>query len=509
MSNTSFSKQVPKNLFVNILSFAITILVGLWLTPYLIKNLGIVAYGLIPLAMFLSQYVSIIINSINMSIGRFLLISIQKNRFKESNEIFNTSLIIISLFILIQSILMYIVIIDINSFFNIPQNFIDDAKWLFSLTFIGFSISLIRSIFATSIFSFNRLDILRTIDILQNIIRVLTILTFFINDKPSLKYVGIANLFASIISFIITFYFFKKFTPKIKINLIFFKKQRVLELSNMSIWILINQVGVLLLGNIDLYLVNTLIGTKATSEYAIIIQVTSLFKTLATLLGGILTPVIMIYYANEEYDKMKKAIIFASKLMIIFIIIPLSIVVYFSEPLISLWLGEKFSYLRNLISFALLYLIFSIPIMPLFNINISFNKVKLPALIVIFSGLINIFSIYILIKYVYLGLWGVLITKLIIEILYNSIFMPLYVANILNIYKFYFFKIPLLSIFIYLITYLFLYISNNFIAPESLLDIILYSVVFLFISIPLYIKLFFDKKEKKLLFNTLLKKISK
>ncbi len=93
MQNLNLSKQLPLNFIINIFSFALTLLIGLWLTPYLLKSLGIIAYGLIPLAMFFSQYISVILNAINISINRFLIISLQKNQDEEANQIFNTSTI--------------------------------------------------------------------------------------------------------------------------------------------------------------------------------------------------------------------------------------------------------------------------------------------------------------------------------------------------------------------------------------------------------------------------------
>ena len=85
-TSKAFHTQVPKNLFVNILSFVSSILIGLWLTPYMIGHLGLAAYGLIPLAMFFSQYIGVILNAINMSINRFLLITLQKKEDREEED---------------------------------------------------------------------------------------------------------------------------------------------------------------------------------------------------------------------------------------------------------------------------------------------------------------------------------------------------------------------------------------------------------------------------------------
>lgn len=496
MKSQNLKKQVPKNIFVNIISFGSTVLIGLWLTPYLLKSLGIIAYGLIPLAMFFSQYVGVILNSLNMSINRFLLISLQKKQDQNANEIFNTAFVIILAFTIIQAIIMAVILFDITFFFNISDDLIEDSIWLFGLTFVGFSLSLLRSVFGTSLFAYNRLDKLRFIDIFQNVIRLTTIVSLFVYDSPSLKYIGIANLLASICSFLPTYYYFKKYTPQLKINIFSFKKHRVSELSKLSVWILVNQVGVLLFGNVDLYLVNKFIGSNATGEYAIILQVTSLFRTMAGLLAGVLAPVIMIYYSNKEHEKIKKILVLAAKLLAIVMVVPLAIAVSFSGDLISIWLGSDFRYLANIISYSLLFLLFAVPTMPLYSVNVAYNKVKLPAILTISLGIVNVLSIYLLIVYTNLGLWSVVIARLFYEFMYNSVFMSVYVSKITKASYKMFFQIPIISFISFVIIYLFIYLIINFINIKTFFEISYFSVIVFIIFMPLLYILFFSKEEK-------------
>lgn len=505
MKSLNFRQQVPKNLFINLFSFVSTVVIGLWLTPYLLKHLGIVAYGLVPLAMFLSQYISVILNSINMSINRFLLISLQKEEDKEANEIFNTSFVIITFFMLIQALIMYIILFDITYFFEIPENLIIDSMWLFGLTFIGFSISLFRAVFGTSLYAYNRLDILRIIDISQKVIHLLSILVFFSYDGPSLKYVGIANLVAALSAMLITIYYFKKYTPQLKINFSFFRKKYVSKISKTSIWILINQVGALLLGSIDLYLVNKLIGTHATGEYSIVIQIISLFKTLTILVAGVINPVIMIYYANNEFEKLKKILFVVIKGLSIIMIIPLTIVIGLSENLINLWLGSHYKYLHSLISFSLLFFIVSIPITPLFNINIAYNKVQLPAIIALSFGIVNILCIYLFSKYTNFELWGIVITKLFLEIIFGF-FIIIHVSKVLSMKLWVLLRIPIFSIFIFIITYGLVIISKEVFNMDLLVHMILATIIIILITLPLLIFLVFSKEEISLLFQNKRKK---
>ena len=500
MTTVDFSRQIPKNLVINILSFVATVVIGLWLTPYLLKHLGIVAYGLIPLAMFLSQYVSVIINAINMSIGRFLLIAIQKKEDIHANEIFNTSLIIILVFIIFQALVMGVILFDITLFFTIPEALIVDATWLFGLTFVGFSISLFRSVFGTSMFAYNRLDILRSIDIGQNVVRVFVIVVLFSMDEPLLKYVGFANLIASISAVLPTLYYFRKYTPQLMVKASSFSPHRVLELAKMSIWILINQVGVLLLGNIDLYLVNKWIGVQATGEYAIVLQYTSIFRTFLTLFAGILTPVIMIYYAQSDFEKLKQFTVIASKMMVVGLVLPLTILIGFSEELITLWLGEEYRYLHRLISFSLLFFIFAIPVTPLFNVTMAYNKVKVPALIAVSFGILNIIGIYILIKETEFQLWSVVSVKLLLELAF-SIFIMLYVSKIMTMSSIHLLKVYSFSFLSFGMIYFMLIVIRSFYTHETLLLVLGISIGLTIICIPIMFMLIFSSEEKMILVN--------
>lgn len=505
MKNQNFRKQVPKNLAVNIFSFASTVLIGLWLTPYLLKHLGIVAYGLIPLAMFFSQYIGVILNSINMSINRFLLIHLQKEEEREANEIFNTSLVIISVFVLLQALVMAVVVFDITFFFEIPDDLVTDAMWLFGLTFMGFSISLFRSVFGTSLFAYNRLDILRIIGVVQNVVRVLTIIILFFYDEPSLKYIGVANLLAALSAFIPTLYYFKVYTPQLKMNLSLFSKKRVSELSKMSTWILINQVGVLLLGNIDLYMVNVLIGGKATGEYAIIVQVTSIFKTFLALFATILTPVIMIYYANDEFEKLKYFLLLSTKTMIITLILPLALIIGLSESIISLWLGQQYSYMHEIISISMMFFIFTISVTTLFNITLSYNKVKVPALLTLFLGFISIVSIYFLISQTDLGLWSVIIVKLVIEIVF-AIFMIFYVSNILSISSWKLLNNLGFSILYFIVVISIILLAKTFFVLDSWLALGLLSMALCVVIYPAAIFALLSKEERSMIYYELILK---
>jgi len=91
--NLTIHNRFVINIFSNLTLYGFSLIIGLWFTPYLIKNLSVAVYGLIPLATSVISYLSLITLSINGAVGRFLTIDIQKKNFEEANVTFNTALV--------------------------------------------------------------------------------------------------------------------------------------------------------------------------------------------------------------------------------------------------------------------------------------------------------------------------------------------------------------------------------------------------------------------------------
>lgn len=511
MDNLDLKTQMPKNLVMNILSFIINILIGLWIIPYLVKHIGVAAYGLVPLAMFFAEYISIIIHSLNSAIGRFLLIALQRKDYNQANKIFNTSLVIILLLASFQLLIMMFLLSDISSFINIPNGLVNDAYWLFLFTFLGFSFSLFRGVFSTSIFAHNRLDIQRMIDIVYIIVRAVIIIFLFTSHEANLKYIGMASFFAALLAFVLTFYFSKKFAPELKIQFSSFDKNRVSELSKMGGWILVNQVGFLLFLKVDLYIINKFLGTLQAGEYSILIQWNNLLRTMASVFSGILTPVIMIYYARNEIDKLIDMLKKGVKFMGLFMVIPIGIVSALSGDILTVWMGEEFRYLENLMMLSLFPLVINLSILPLFAVNSAYNRVKIPAIVSLVLGILNAILVIFFVKYTDFGLYGVILVGAIVLTLKNAIFTPIYASYILKISKITFISSQSVSIVFFIFIFIITKLFNHFISSDNLsslfITVCLSGIVCMIVFL-LY--MFNDKDMKDITYRLLIKlKLSK
>jgi O-antigen/teichoic acid export membrane protein len=431
-----FKKQFSKNITANVIFFIINTVIGFFLVPYFIKNLGISSYALIPLATSITSYVLLVTDSLNISVSRFLTIYLQKQNYKKANIVFNTSLFgILGIVLISIPVILILSYYFIPDFFNIPLNQRSDVTFLFICIMFTFTIRIIGSIFGISLFAYNRLDLQKGIELLNIVIKVVLIIFFFSEFSPKLSYIGLSYLIAAAFTFFMTLYISKKINPHFKINHTDVDMSQLKEISQMSTWIIISQIGALLFLQIDLIVVNKLFGSVAGGEYGIVLMWSRLLRTIAGVLSGALVPIMYMYYANSNFER----IIFHSKNSVKFLgfamALPIGIICGFAPQILSLWVGSEFIHLWFLMWMLVAPLIINLPILPLFAISTSFNKVRIPGLVILFMGVVNFFLALIIPYITGWGYYGVAIAGGIMLTSRNFLFTTWYTAKILGIHK--------------------------------------------------------------------------
>ena len=158
MSKSS-GKQMSINIIASIVSFAVTIGINFFLTPYLVKELGSDAYGFIGLANNFVQYGTIITMALNSISGRFISISYHKGEVDKASRIFS-SVLVADLFLAAVILIISAILTGyLDIFLNIPDELITTVKITFGITFLTFVVSTVTAIFTTAAFVKNRLDI--------------------------------------------------------------------------------------------------------------------------------------------------------------------------------------------------------------------------------------------------------------------------------------------------------------------------------------------------------------
>lgn len=429
----TFGKQVPKNLLANVSYFILNVIIGLFLVPFFIDSLGMASYSLIPLATSLTGYVNLVVQSLNASASRYLTIDLQKKEFKQANITFNTALFgtlgVILLMLPIGVLISYYAPL----FFEIPSSQENAARILFLGVISSFLLRTWGSNFGVSLFAYNRLDLQNLVNTINILVQVGLIVLLFKLYSPSLVYIGLAYLIGAIIAFFVTILFSRKINPYLKVNIKDFRRSKVKEITEMGGWVIINQIGSLLFLQIDLIVVNKLFGTVAGGEYSIILTWSVMLRTIAGMLVGVLTPVVLTYYAKERTEELIRLSKNTVKLTGLAMALPIGYVCGFAPQLLSLWVGPEFTKLSFLMFLMLSHLIINLPVMPLFAINVAYNKVRIPGIVTFFMGIGNVLLALIIPYLTGWGYYGIAVAGAIMLTFKNAFFTPWYATRVLGI----------------------------------------------------------------------------
>lgn len=495
----TFSKQLPKNLIANISYFILNIFIGLFLVPFFIKTLGVVSYGVIPLATSVTSYVSLVTQSLNASVSRYLTIDLQKQDFKKANIIFNTAIFGTLVITLLTIPIIVIVAYYSPFYFDIPTTQKQDVFILFLGVMGSFLVRTWGSNFGVSLFAFNRLDLQNIINAFNIILQTALIIVLFTLYPPKLSYIGYSYLISAVATLFVTIIFSKKVNPYLKVNIHNFRISQVKDLGVTGGWIIIDQIGTLLLFQMDLILVNKLFGTAAGGEYSIALMWSTLITSFASMFASVLTPVILTYYAKEKFEELVTVSKSAVKIMGLSMALPIGLICGFSPIIISWWVGPNYARVSPLMWILLGHLAINMSVLPLFPINVSYNKLRIPAIATIFSGIANLLLALTLSTTTGLGYYGVAIAGAIVLTARHTFFVPMYATKVLGIpknpFKNSLIQVGISTVLVAGITSLNYYLFSF----SSLLAVTIYCFIFSLVYSLISLFIFFNKSEREII----------
>ena len=427
-----FKRQLPRNSFFQVLSFILQVGIGIWLVPYLVKHLGRAAYGLIPIAGIMTQYVSLISHSISNAVNRFLTIALQQDDTEEANRIFNTAFFSFLALGMLQIPIFVLIIYYANTIFAIPEELYQDAIILLTCSAASFVLNLVCSVFAVPIYANNRLDIVRGIDIGRQFLRLTGIVSFFVISGPALRYIGYVDAGTAIVICIAYAVTGRRLAPALKVTIKDYDWHKVGQLMSMGGWLLVSHVGFLLFMRVDIWLCNRFVSAEAAGDYAAVSQWAALIRHGGTTVSAIIAPMVIIYYAKSEIAQLTHLSKVAVRILSLVLAVPIATICVLSPSLLSLWLGEPFRRLAPLMVIMLCHLGVNVGVMPLFSTQMAMNRVKWPGLVTLVMGVINLVFAIILTRYCGFGIYGVAIAGAIVLTAKNALFTPVYAAVILR-----------------------------------------------------------------------------
>ncbi|MDO4924989.1 MAG: lipopolysaccharide biosynthesis protein [Turicibacter sp.] len=506
----SHNKEMALNLSTSLIAFAINLIISFFISPYIIRKIGVDANGFINLAHTFISYATLVTVALNSMSGRYITIALQQKKYELANKYYNAVFIgnlIISILLLGPAIFC---LIQLENIINIPEHLIYDVKILFIIVFLNFFIGTILPNWHVAMFSTNKIYLNSIYSLKANILKIILIFLLFLFFNTKVYYIAIATLICSIYCRYWEYYYYRKLMPTLKVDYHYFEIRYIKELVASGIWNTINKAGHILLSGLDLLIANLFVGPVEMGLLSVAKTIPNTINSLSVNITNVFMPQLTIHYAHNDQKAIQTTMKQAMKISGVLLTIPLVILIVYGEEFYQLWLPSENAYILQILSVLTCFgLVFLSGIQPLFNVFTVTNKVKTNSLLLLLSGGISTLIVFILLKTTNLGVFAIAAVSTFINLVRNIVYTIPFTAKYLNLKWYVFFPEVLTSmISVIILSFVGIFIKQ-FIIIDSWIILIIICLTTSIIGLLLNMLIILNREERKQILYIFASKLKK
>lgn len=350
----SKNKKILNNTLALYIRLLITVVLNLYVTRILLKNLGIEDFGLYGAIAGVIALISFFQAALSNATNRFLNMEVGKGDIPHIQKIFSTAF-----FLHIFIALIFCILIEIfgafilSSFVKLPAEKINISMQVFHLSIISLFILVITIPFESILMAKEKFGIYALISILDVTLKLLLayILMFFTHDKLLYYASGFVCIVfltrltcviysqLNIIEARIKFYIDNDFLKKI-INFIGWELY-------LNFCVVFKVEGIMLL-------MNNFFGLIAVASIKISYQINAALYSLSSNLSVAVKPQLMRSYADYDVDRMNMLTFYSAKYSYYFMLIFCAPIIFNIDYILKFWLGSPPAYTKVITIFVLI-----------------------------------------------------------------------------------------------------------------------------------------------------------
>lgn len=335
--------QLKKGAILSYITIFLTNIVGLLLTPFIIKSLGNAEYGLYTLIGAFVGYISILDFGLNTTIVRFVaMYRAVKNKKEEENFLFITMCIygLISLIIVLVGVVLYF---NLETIFSntLTLDELSKAKQMFLILIFNLAITLPGGSFTAICSGYEHFVFPRTINIIRYIVRSALVLGLLLNGGDSISLVLLDTVMNILVILFNGLYVFKKL--KVTFKFYEFKTPLVKEIFSYSIWVFILVLISQLQWKAGQVIIGVITNTNLVAIYAVGIMLGSYYGAFSSAITGVFLPrATKMIVENAKGKELTLMMIKIGRLVFLVLMILFSGFILFGKQFVLLWVGDTY-----------------------------------------------------------------------------------------------------------------------------------------------------------------------
>ena len=494
--------QLKKGALLSYANIILVNVVGLMLTPFIIRSFGDSEYGLYTLIGSFVAYLALMDLGLNNTIVRYVSIYRAENNQEEEQKFLGITMLI---YLIISVVLVFVGLILYNKLDvifgeSLSLSQLEDAKIMFKILLFNIAITLPGGTFTAICTAYGKFIFPRALLIIKYVLRAITVYIILSQGGKSISLVIIDTVFNIIVILITSYYCIYLLGVKFK-----FKKSDksiVVNIFSYSIWIFIVTIVRSFQWNAGQVVIGINTNTVTVAVFAVGLMLGGYFGTFAGVINSLLLPkAAKMVTLNNTGKELTDTMIRIGRINMFLSFLILSGFFLLGKEFINLWVGNSYKESWNI---ALIIMFVSI-----INLSQSFGisileikkKVRFRAI-----GMLVSISFAVVIGY-YLsknqGIYGILI-PIAIAMMVNTIINNILFIKVFNFQIIHFFKQTFLKQVVFSIIFIIVGIKilghfsiNTW--PKFILAGICFSILYVFIF-----AILISNKEEQNLFKKIM-----
>lgn len=426
-------KRLLRTMLITGAAFVINYMITLVLTPFITSTVGTAAYGFVSLAKSVAQYATIITLALNSFAARHIAVAYHNGDMKRANVFFSSTFygdVVLGGLVMAVAVGC---ILFLEKIFVIPPELVGDVKLLFLIVFINFLLVTVFTVFGAGAHIANRLDVVGVFKLLSYAAEALLLVVIYRFLRPRVAYVGLGLLAAGAVVVASNVWITRHYTPQLRVKRGDFSRDAVKKLVGDGIWSSLNDLGVLLHNGLDLAICNLMLTPLAMGQLAIAKSIDLIFHSLYQVVAQAFQPMLLRSYAENKMDKLLQELKLSMKLSGMLANLAFAGFFALGMAYYKLWIpGEDIALVYRLTVITVMTSVASGCMKPLYYIYTLTVKQKVPCVVTIVTGVMNVVGMFLLIRYTNLGIDAVVWTTVVLVGFINFVSNPLYMAHVLH-----------------------------------------------------------------------------
>jgi O-antigen/teichoic acid export membrane protein len=382
------SSQIIKNVLMNWVAFATTILIGFLMSPFLVRSLGDSVYGVWVLIGSLVGYLGLLDFGLVPSLVKYFAEYRARGDQEAINRLVTSGITVYSLVGLISLVVSLGVAFSFNDIFNSPLDR-RTAAAVVVLAGVNLAISFPSSVFIGLVRGYQRYDIDARITSLVIFLRS-GFVVYLVMKGYGILALSVLTLGFDLLRLVYLVRQAYRLNPEININRRHFDWPELRQLFGYSVFVFLIIIGKQMIFYTDSIVIGLFLTTSMVTSYFIASRLISYLIMLVSEMVGVLAPTTSDLDAHGDQAGIRELLIVSTKYMLL-IALPVAAVFFvMGESFITLWMGPAYGESAALLVILTAAILGHLLLMPSETILLGLGKHRVIAWITLAQALTNL-----------------------------------------------------------------------------------------------------------------------